>query len=239
MNDKKGKTRILLFIAICLCAISYLFISVVFRYEDTVSFTTYGVTFWDALFSGNLGNYYTYASQNLRGALHPVEVFEWITFLPWVIWCYPIWVTHPLSGNSDVTGMKCIIWSKMLFAICIIVMCIYLYKLIMRLADNDFEFSMAGVILVAANLEILNSTAYAGRDEMVYLMTLVIAIYEYISGKKKTSFIFLVLTVAFLPAYAYSCYDYSCSSGEENLENHCRCRTVDAAGTDGDEGEKG
>lgn len=95
--------------------------------------------------------------------------------------------------------MKRIIWSKMLFAICIIVMCIYLYKLIMRLTDNDFEFSMAGVILVAASLEILDSTAYAGQDEIVYLTTLVIAIYEYISGKKKTGFIFLVLTVAFCP----------------------------------------
>ncbi len=75
MNDKKGKTRILLFIAICLCAISYLFISVVFRYEDTVSFTAYGVTFWDALFSGDLGNYYTYASQNLRGSFTSFRQF--------------------------------------------------------------------------------------------------------------------------------------------------------------------
>ena len=71
--------------------------------------------------------------------------------------------------------------------------------LMMRLTDNDLEFSLCGVVLVAAGLEILDFTAYAGRDEIVYLTTLVIAIYEYISGKKKTGFIFLVLTVAFCP----------------------------------------
>ncbi len=198
VSDRR-RIRILFYIAIIVCAISWLFITVVFRYEDTVSFTSYGVTFWDALFSGNIGNYYTYASQNLRGALHPVEVFEWITFLPWVIWCFPLWVTHPLSSNSDVTGMKCIIWSKLFFAVCIVVLCIYLYKLMMRLTDNDLEFSLGGVVLVAASLEILDSTAYAGQDEIVYLTTLVIAIYEYTSGKKKTGFIFLVLTVTFCP----------------------------------------
>ena len=195
----KDKQNLMLLICLGLVAVSYLFILSFFRYEDTVSFTAWSATFWDSLFSGNLGQYYTYAQSNLRGALHDTTSIEYLTFLPWIIWNFPVWALHPLSKNPDVTGMKCIIWSKLFMVACLVLLCIYVYKIMMKITNDDFTFSLASVVMVASSLEMIDSIAYAGQDEVVYLATLVIMLHQYIIGKKKSAFVFALLSVTFNP----------------------------------------
>lgn len=197
MASKGIKARFLTFfnISVVLIAISYFFILVMFRYEDTVSLTAWCTTFWDSLFSGNLGQYFTYAQNNYRGAFHDAACVPWITFTPWIIWNFPIFLFHPLSKNADIGGMKCIIWSKLFLVLCLVVLCIYVYKILMDITKENFEFSFAGVLLVASSLEVLSSVAYSGQDEIVYVTTFVVALHQFIKGKKKSALAFAVLTV--------------------------------------------
>ena len=193
------KSNVLLFIGLGLVAISYFFVLTVFRYDDTVSFTAWSVTFWDSLFSGNVGQYFTYAMNNYRGAVHNAYDVSYLTFFPWILWNFPLWVLHPLSGNADVTGMKCIIWSKLFLVLCLVVLCIFVFKIMMHITYADFTFSIAGVLIVASSLEILDVVAYAGQDEIVYITTLVISMHQYIKGRNKSGLIFAVFSVTFNP----------------------------------------
>lgn len=199
IDKKVDKTNLVLFIGLGLIAISYFFVLTFFRYDDTVSFTAWSVTFWDSLFSGNLGQYFTYAMNNYRGAMHSAYHVSYITFFPWIIWNFPLWLLHPLSKNADVTGMKCVIWSKLFLILCLVVLCIFVYKMLMQLSENDFTFSLAGVVIVAASLEMLDAIAYAGQDEIVYITTLIISMYQYIHGKKRSGLVLAVLSVTFSP----------------------------------------
>ena len=187
------KQNIVLFICLGLVAISYAFIMMVFRYIDGVSFTAWSVSFWDVLFSGNGGHDFTYSVGALRGSCHEGVLIEWLTFFPWIIWNFPLWLTHPLSKNPDVSGMRCVLWSKMFLVVCLVVLCIYVYKILMRITKNDFTFSLAGVLMVASSLEMLDSVAYAGQDEVVYLATFAIALHQLIAGKKKSGLAFCPL----------------------------------------------
>lgn len=199
-NGKRiDKQNILLFICLGLVAISYAFIMVVFRYHDGVTFTAWSVTFWDSLFSGNVGQYFTYSVGSMRGAFHDASLVEWITFFPWIIWNFPLWLTHPASKNPDVSGMKCVLWSKMFLVVCLVVLCIYVYKILMRITKEDFAFSLAGVLMVASSLEMLDSIAYGGQDEVVYLATLIIALHQFVIGKNKSAFVFCVISVTLNP----------------------------------------
>ncbi|MCR4678882.1 MAG: hypothetical protein K5679_09015 [Lachnospiraceae bacterium] len=198
-GQKIDKQNIILFICLGLVAISYAFIMVAFRYIDGVSFTAWSVSFWDVLFSGNGGHDFTYSVGALRGSCHEGVLIEWLTFFPWIIWNFPLWLTHPLSKNPDVSGMRCVLWSKMFLVVCLVVLCIYVYKILMRITKNDFTFSLAGVLMVASSLEMLDSVAYAGQDEVVYLATLIIALHQFITGKKKSGLVFCVITVTLNP----------------------------------------
>lgn len=199
-NGKKmDKQNILFFVCLALVAISYTYIMVVFRYHDGVTFTAWSVTFWDSLFSGNVGQYFTYSVNSLRGAYHDASLVEWITFFPWIIWNFPLWLTHPASKNPDVGGMRCLLWSKMFLVMCLVILCIYVYKILMQITKNDFTFSLAGVLLVASSLEVLDSVAYGGQDEVVYLATLAIALHQFIKGKKRSGFVFCVISVTLNP----------------------------------------
>lgn len=201
MTSKITKNRlwVLFYVGIALIAISYLFVLSMFRYEDTVSFTAWCVTFWDSLFSGNLGHYFTYAQNNYRGAIHNAAYVPWITFIPWIIWNFPIYLFNPLSKNADVGGMKCIIWSKMFLVVCLIVLCIYIFKILMHITEDNFEFALVGVLLVASSLEVLSAVAYSGQDEIVYITAFTIALHHFIKGKKRSGLAFSVLAVTINP----------------------------------------
>lgn len=84
-------------ISIVILIVLYLVISVLFRYEDTVSYTVWSVNFWDLLFQGRLGEYYTYSYENLRQAPHGLFCGSYLTVFPWILWNFPLWLTHPLS----------------------------------------------------------------------------------------------------------------------------------------------
>lgn len=201
MERKSFKNRylVLFYVSIALIAVSYFFVLALFRYEDTVSFTAWCATFWDSLFSGNLGQYFTYAQNNYRGAIHNASYVPWVTFIPWIIWNFPVYLFNPLSKNADVGGMKCIIWSKLFLIVCLIILCIYVFKLLMNITKDNFEFSLAGVLLVASSLEILSAVAYSGQDEIVYITTFTIALHQFIKGKKRSGLAFSVLTVTINP----------------------------------------
>ena len=198
-NSFKNRYLVLFYVSIALIAVSYFFVLSMFRYEDTVSFTAWCATFWDSLFSGNLGQYFTYAQNNYRGAIHNAAYVPWITFIPWIIWNFPIYLFNPLSKNADVGGMKCIIWSKLFLIVCLIILCIYVFKLLMNITKDNFEYSLAGVLLVASSLEILSAVAYSGQDEIVYITTFILALHQFIKGKKRSGLAFSVLTVTINP----------------------------------------
>ncbi len=191
--------QIMFYISVAMIAVSYFFVLFFFKYIDTFSLTAWCVTFWDSLFSGNLGTYFTYADNYYRGATHVASCVPWITFFPWIIWNLPIYLTHPLSKNPDIGGMKCIGWSKLFLVVCLVILCVYIYKILKHITNNDLEFSLAGMIIVAASLEMLTSVAYAGQDEIIYLTALVITLHQYIMGKKKSGLAFAILTVTLNP----------------------------------------
>lgn len=193
------RIQIMFYTSVAMVAISYFVILMFFKYIDTFSLTAWSVTFWDSLFSGNLGSFFTYADNYYRGTTHVASCVPWITFFPWIIWNLPIYLTHPLSSNPDISGMKCIIWAKLFLVVCLVVLCVYVYKILKHITNDNLEFSLVGTIIVAASLEMLTSVAYAGQDEIIYLTALVITLHQYIMGKKKGGLAFAILTVTLNP----------------------------------------
>jgi hypothetical protein len=181
VNKKNVTFFTVCMIMICLC---YFLFTVIFRYEDTISFTAWSVEFWDCLFNGNgISDYYTYSNINVREAFHGVPAGSWLTFFPWIIWNFPLYLTH-VEPTSEVIGQVCIVWSKGLLLVSLFAMSVYIYKIVMRLTRGNSTVSLYAILLTCGSLELFDSIAYTGQDEIIYLCFFVMAVFYMMKGKK-------------------------------------------------------
>lgn len=179
-----------------LCAV-YLVVTVLFRYEDTVSFTAWSVNFWDCLFSkGGLSSYYAYSMENIRGAYHDAPQGSWLTFFPWILWNFPVWLLN--LQPVDVTGTIYLIWAKILLLICIFVMCRFIYKIVLKITEDNNKAILAALFNLAS-LEILDSAAYAGQDEVIYLTIFLGYLSFRMDGKRLAALIAAVVSITLCP----------------------------------------
>lgn len=186
-------------ISLVILAVSYLVISFLFRYEDIVSYTVWSVNFWDLLFEGRLGDFYAYSEENIRQAPHGIFCGSYLTIFPWILWNFPLYLTHRLPANVRVDSLFCILWSKVLLLICIAGIGFYSYKIVRNIVNGTEEQAWLSVILSVGGYEIINSTAYAGQDEVIYVVCILAAVYYLLMGRRKSFLICSCMSVTICP----------------------------------------
>lgn len=179
--------------------VSYLTIAFLFSYEDIVSYTTWSVNFWDLLFQGKLGEFYVYAQENLRQA--PFEGFcgSYLTIFPWILWNFPLYLTHPFPEKITVDSMPCILWSKLLLVVCIVGIGVFAYKIVKDIFNLAEEQAWIAVLLSVGGYEIIDSTVYAGQDEVIYIFLFLASLYLLLRGSTKGFLIGTCLSVTVCP----------------------------------------
>lgn len=179
--------------------VSYLTIAFLFSYEDIVSYTTWSVNFWDLLFQGKLGEFYVYAQENLRQA--PFEGFcgSYLTIFPWILWNFPLYLTHPFPEKITVDSMPCILWSKLLLVVCIVGIGVFVYKIVKDIFNLAEEQAWIAVLLSVGGYEIIDSTVYAGQDEVIYIFLFLASLYLLLRGSTKGFLIGTCLSVTVCP----------------------------------------
>lgn len=190
-----------LYLKLCLMVliVSYLTIAFLFSYEDIVSYTTWSVNFWDLLFQGRLGEFYVYARDNLRQA--PFDGFcgSYLTIFPWILWNFPLYLTHPFPEKITVNSMPCIIWSKLLLIACIVGIGVFSYKIVKDIFNLEEEQAWMAVLLSVGGYEIIDSTVYAGQDEVIYIFLFLVSLYLLLRGSMKGFLIGACLSITVCP----------------------------------------
>ena len=199
MNHKVPDKKKICVILLSVLALSYGLAAIMFRFRDGVSLTVWSVEFWDVLFHDNLMNFYDYTQMNPRGAPHGVEAGSWLPMIPWILWNFPLWLTHMDPMTTDVTGGFCNAWSKLFLILCVVLLCVYVYKIVLLLTDGKQENAWYALLVTAGSLEIFCSVAFAGQDEVVYLLFLILAVYERLKDRRKRCLFWQVLSVTFCP----------------------------------------
>jgi len=110
-------------------ALGVIFMSIIFRYGDGLSITAWSVEIWDAIASGRLSDFTAVTTENLRGAPHGA-CGAIIQLLPWAIWNFPIWLTHPLNGSAYIFSSICVLWSKLFLIGCAFLGGLLCYRII-------------------------------------------------------------------------------------------------------------
>lgn len=196
--DKKTKTVLL--IGVVLICISGFLAYWLFNYPDTQSLLAWAVDNWDLLIEGRMDEFYSYKYVSLRGADHSSADASSnpLMFIPQMIWCLPVWLTHYFSDNKDVTTIGCIYWYKLFIMLVMVLMAWYVYKIVKKLTTDEYSSVMAGLLTLAAP-EVLLSAGYCGQDDIIYLCLMVMAFYCLLNGKIKWMLVAMISAVTLCP----------------------------------------
>lgn len=196
-NDKRKITGVQFMIGVI--AVSYVLTTVIFRYVDTISFTAWSVSFWDCLFEGKLNEFYSYTVLNIRGAAHGRVGGSWLTFFPWILWNFPIYLTHSSNMSLHVDSMACILWAKLFLLLCVLGIAFYAYKIVFLITKGNIHSAFTAAILAAGGGELINCVGYTGQDEVVYLLCLMIALYYMLKGRRYIFLLWGTIAVTICP----------------------------------------
>lgn len=189
-------STVFILISIVVICISYLFVSSLFYFDDEREMTDTSYKIWDALFSGNIGSYYAYSLS--KG--HEI-VINFLSVVPLAIWLFPVWlVKKVIIGKSvNLLSSASMIYTKLFYVVCLVVLCVFIYKILVHIYKQDTVKALFMAVLAGGSLEFMDSIAYAGQDEVVYLMFYFIGLYYLLGGKRKKALIMHIIAVTLCP----------------------------------------
>lgn len=175
-----------------------LFMMFFFNYEDTSTFLIWSVEWLDCLFGKTDMSFVDYTALNLHGGVFPTGCDHSILqILPSSIWNIPVWVIYRLKDKVIIDDLFGRIWFKTGLVICVVFLArevASIVKIINKEADHILAYP-----LVFASVDILISTMFAGQDEILYLLTLIISLRMLLLDRKKAFLLFATITVSLYP----------------------------------------
>lgn len=194
----KIKERWFFICLILIIGLTTVLMTVMFGYQDLVSQTAWSVNIWDLLVKGDLGNFFTYTEQNLRGSAAENCAGNWLTLIPMAIWNLPLWITHYFGGITPVVSQVCLVWSKLLFVFANFISAWYAYKIVAKITA-DKQLALYAIPLIIGSAEILLSVGYAGQDETVYLAAVMIMIWLWMNKNKVGFLVWSIIAITLCP----------------------------------------
>lgn len=170
-----------------------------FNYVDGNSYISWSIELLDRIFGKTEMEFYEYSALNL----HTNDAFHYgcdksiLMILPLAIWNIPVWIVHQITGEMIVTGIWDIVWMKFGFLLCIVITAVESAKIV-RIIRPDADTSLVYPLLFGS-FDVICSTMYASQDEIVYILTLIVAMRHIINNKVKWFLVFSAITVALNP----------------------------------------
>lgn len=192
------KQRKLIYILIGITLLTSFFMLLLFNYMDGQSIMVWSVNQWDLLVEGRFTDFYSDKMTNVRGAVHLEGMSNPFVLIPNMIWMFPVWVTHYFNGNLYVGTVLCVYWYK-LFLLVVSVLCSYVIFLFVKDFTSDSNKAWLSFLFSLAGAEMIMGTMYAGQDENVYLLFMLLAFWFLYKEKKVLFFVSAIFTVTCCP----------------------------------------
>ena len=191
--------------------ISYIFSIILFilaaltcYYMDLQSLTIWTVNVWDTIYeTGNPFNYYAYSAQNIYGLSHAMVGSDILIYLPWAIWNLPIWILQRFFNLPILEHPLMLLYSKM-FLVFILILTCFLFKKIASLLTDNTEDIAKNLVLYSSSFFVLTGIAYIGQNDILVILVMLLAIYNYLNKNTKKFVLWAALSIALKPFFIFS-----------------------------------
>ncbi len=178
--------------------IVYLFFFYTYMYSDPMSTIGHGLSIWDSLFSGNIGDYYR---QSIYMNFYPylpeeLPFYEFPIYFVFAIWNFPIWAISKIVGFDPLTSLWCMMWGKTMILVFAIVF-LYTFSLLLReLACSEDTIVIASIILVTSCF-FVTSTFIIGQYDLIGMSFINMGILYYLRRNKTRFMLWFALAIPF------------------------------------------
>lgn len=176
-------------------AFSIFLYSISFEYCDGRTLTVWSYNIWDALFNGQIFDFYECTLENVRGAQHSMCGGAYFPLVPIAIWNFPIWIICKICGIIDVSSGFFLIWTKVFYVVLLGLTIYRMYGISQIIQGKVNYYKKYIFLLMFGSAEILFSIGYAGQDEIVYLFFIIQALYYYFRKEKNKFYIYSILSI--------------------------------------------
>lgn len=170
-----------------------------FSYCDPTAFINWTISFWDVVFNKTSMGFYEYSALGMHN--NGTELFGWggslLMLLPSIVWDFPIWIRHNIIDDPYCLYHMDIMWHNLLFVIYLIAFAFVCYDVAQSLKPSKNNTVLVPILIGAA--EMITSVAYAGQDEIVYFLFMMIALKGFINNNDKGFLVMLSLTICLNP----------------------------------------
>lgn len=169
-----------------------IFIYCTMLFDDLIITYSHGLCFWDCLFSGNLGNFYSYARIN---SWEGWTAFYYISiYIVFAIWNMPIWILSQIV-DIDVYSSGCLLWAKGMNLFFIVLICFFLCR-IMKELEIGLDKQKGFLFLFLSSLNLVLPTLAMGQYDIICCFFLLWGFYEYCNNSNISYRCLLIFSIA-------------------------------------------
>lgn len=173
-------------------------------YMDLKSLTIWTVNVWDTIYeTKNLMNFYAYSAQNIFNLNHAMVGSDFLIYLPWAIWNFPIWILQRFYGLNITENPLMLLYSKC-FLILLVIFMYNMVKKIAKLLTNDTSNIAKTLMLFISSFFVLTGIAYVGQNDILVILAILYALYNLLKDNTKKFVIWSALSIAFKPFFIFS-----------------------------------
>ena len=175
-------------ILIVLCV----FIYCTMLFDDLIITYSHGLCFWDCLFSGELGNFYSYAEAN---SWEGWTAFYYISlYIVFAVWNLPVWVLSKIV-DIDVYSSGCLLWAKGMNLFFVVLICILICRILQEFEIEEKK-QKCFLFLFLSSLNLILPTWAMSQYDIICCFFLLWGFYEYCKKPQISNQCLVIFAVA-------------------------------------------
>lgn len=173
---------------------------VAYYFVDLKSLTIWTTYFLDALFDGDLLQFYQYGVNNIYGAHHEYIGSNVFVFIPWAIWNIPIWILQRFFGIKILEHSSMLLWSKLFLVFALLLTSYFAYKIVSFSISEKYMAQLTVILTLASPFAFLG-VYYAGQSDIISTAFFTAAIYALLKKKRALFYLLASCAIAVKPFY--------------------------------------
>ncbi len=157
---------------------------------------------WDALFDGNLLDFYSYTAPGNSAFVAEYDLlyysgaaaYDFPLYLIFAIWNFPVWILSRIFHLIIFGSIKCLLYAKSIILAFYFVNLLYLNKILAVIGKDSFRFPV--FILYMTSPFILIYSIANGNYDIIASAFCLIAFYHFIQGQNKRFLFWLSVCVS-------------------------------------------
>lgn len=179
----------------------YLVLFYAFMYSDILITTSHGINFWDALFQGDIFQYYAVCKSDVSNAAYEISnvaAYDFLIYVVFAIWNFPLWAVRKLFAVDIWNSVLALMWAKSIILLFLFLTIRAMKKVCDTVCMQQDEMKQVILLFMTSSIAFA-STFVMSQYDIIYLYLMVEAFNYYLKKDMKKFVLFMAIALPIKP----------------------------------------